>query len=322
MLLKQLQNIQFKAYFIALFIIIAIQIGNWFNAQPAFTNSSNISSIISFLNTNYYLSYNCKAILIIIGALYLQNTVIRHEVIYKNTTLVFLFFLLFNSLIPSLVHVSVYSILSLFLVIIFREIVQLYNNNNPNYILFNAGILIGFGTLLQPAFVLCIIFIVFGFSRFVPFKIKSTLLLLLGLIFPLIIYLSLNYFNPNLFSNISKMDNTLKYTFNKKYDILIIVFVSIVVIWGAVLWAGNISRNTVKSRRIIQTILVSLLNLSLVTFVMIRQNIHALELLSLPFSLCLAYIFSSAKRLRLRNAILILMILFILLAQYHEPLFL
>lgn len=321
-MLRNLQTIQLKSFALAAFIYVILQLGNWLGIAIPLPDYGTLAALIDPLNQVPIIPFLFKGLLIFIGALILQNSVISNEVIYKNTALVFFFYLILNSLVPSFSYVSSFSILSFICILIFSQIVNFYGDPNPNYTLFKASILVGIGSIIHLSFTPAILILVFAYTRFIPTTLRSIILLLLGFLFPWIVVVSVTYLHPALLNTYGILPPTLTES-NYTYPYFIVFTITTLLVVGSTfVWALNSQRNTVKTRRIIQSIIFIIFLLSILSLFNVPNSIYALELVTMPASLVLAYYFSSSKRKRLRNFLLFALLISILFLQYKEVLML
>lgn len=317
-MLRALQTIQLKSFVLATLIYIVLQVAVWLSIPPPTTDFSILAGPINALNVYPFASFITKTGLLIMSALILANTVIKNEVIYKHTALPYFFFLLIGSVIPSNAYVSSFSILSLITVLIFNQIVHFHDSDSPSYLIFKSSILVGIGSLIHLSFAPIILAVIFSYTRFLPLKFRPLILLMLGALFPWAILWVAGYSNPDLIDKIFIQTVPLS---RISLDLTTILFISIyfiLIVASAFIWVANSGRNTVKSRRLIQIVVMLLFLLSILAIYLLTGTLHSIELVCLPGSLTLAYFFCSGQKLRLRNILLFILVVIQLYSHYKE----
>ncbi len=315
-MLKIFQNLQASAFIVAISIFGAFQIAPFLasNDIPAL-DIGNFSCFFNSVNSNVFLSRILNLTLVILGAFMLNNLVLRNEIIYKQTALTFLFYLLFSLIIPAFSFFSTFTIINFLSILLLNEIIAVHDNADSNYQVFKAASIIGLGSIFHVGFIAALIILLFGVSRFKPISLFVIMLTIIGASFPMLALFTILYTNPDLaiYFSLNNFTQTSQ-TASALYLITIIPFFLLLAFSGFI-WTTNLQRNTVKTRRTIQIILVQLFIMFITSFFYWGASWNVFELLQVPASIVFAYFFSSSKSPRLRNTLFFILLLSILFSQ-------
>lgn len=240
------------------------------------------------------------SVLIGLQAIFLNHIVNEEKLIKGNSHLVGLFFVVLNAAASLLLSINPIVIVNFFVLGVIYFFFKLYTVTNAKSFLFNAGLLIGLGSLIfSPLLVLFpLLWIVLSYLR-TP-SIKDFFITLFGVVLPFIYFVSYIYLTDQLFK-ISYIDWLFNKTifevehFPTSYYYYLGVLVILLVFSIANLFL-NLVREVVKTRKLY--IVIFLLTLFLFTTIFFnKENMLALYvLLTVPFAVFLANYFNQIKR--------------------------
>lgn len=240
------------------------------------------------------------SVLIGLQAIFLNHIVNEEKLIKGNSHLVGLFFVVLNAAASLLLSINPIVLVNFFVLGVMYFFFKLYTLTNAKSFLFNAGLLIGLGSLIfSPLLVLFpLLWIVLSYLR-TP-SIKDFFITLFGVVLPFIYFVAYIYLTDQLFK-ISYID----WLFNKtifevehlstSYYYYLGVLVVLLVFGVANLFL-NLVREVVKTRKLY--IVIFLLTLFLFTTIFFnKENMLAVYvLLTVPFAVFLANYFNQIKR--------------------------
>lgn len=128
-------------------------------------------------------------ILLYIQALLLNGIVNRHRIFKQNTYLVAFAFLSLAALHPSLGQFNPMSFVSLCILFVTNQLLQLKQSLNTNKQLFNIGFVLMLAVLIQFSALFLVLFAFFALVILRPFNLREWMIMLVGLIMPLYILL-------------------------------------------------------------------------------------------------------------------------------------
>ncbi|MCC7533552.1 MAG: hypothetical protein IT246_06385 [Bacteroidia bacterium] len=324
-MLNLFRNNTLLAWTLLLILVIVLRIPVYlkpiayeYNQTAPFANF--IFTFIQTIPNHYLWSLIISASIVFVQAILLNYIVTTHEILYKDSFLPALFFVLLNSLFPQQTELFPQLISTLFLLLLFQRLCYLYESANPQLVVLDAGLYLGIGILFNYDLFLYLPFILISVVIFTSFNFRYLLISVLGIILPL--YFIGTYFY--VFNRLDEIITLIIHSFETKNLItietdwerllpwVILAPVSALSILGL---QQNFFRNKVKSRRIVQTLFLMLFFGILGLFFDNINYIYALCYLSIPLSIILAYYFISTKNYILKELIFIALLMLIFYYQ-------
>jgi hypothetical protein len=269
------------------------------------------NTLFNFLQTvpNYlFVSYAAAAVLLIIQAIFLNYIVVQHGILYRDTLLPGLFFIIINSLYPQQAELTPQLISNTFIILMFQRLCFLYESPNPLLIVLDAGMYLGLALLFNYDVAVFLPYILISVVIFTSFNIRYLALSIIGIMIPLYFAAVVFYLNDQLGYVIEFTRHSLERTLLKSafggYDLLIpaIILLPLLLI-SSINLQLNFFRNKVKTRRILQSIALLFCFGALGLTIENTNFIYALFYLSIPLSIVIAYYFISDKRIWLKEAL-------------------
>jgi len=267
------------------------------------------NTLFTFLQTlpNYiFVSYVAATSLVIIQAVFLNYVVVQHGILYKDTVLPGLMFILINSLYPQQAELTPQLISNTFVILMFQRLCFLYESTNPLLLVLDAGMYLGMALLFNYDVAVFLPYILISVLIFTSFNVRYLALSVIGIAIPLYFAAVIFYLNDQLGPVIEFTRQSLSRTLLKPslggYDLLIpaIILVPLLLI-SSINLQLNFFRNKVKTRRILQSIALLFFFGALGLVIENTNFIYALFYLSIPFSIVIAYYFISDKRAVLKE---------------------
>lgn len=273
--------------------------------QTAPLSQTLFAYLLTFPN-HLIAGYIIAFVLVIFQAIFLNYIVIQHAILYKNTFLPGLFFILINSLYPEQFELTPQLISNTFILLMFQRLCFLYESPNPLLIVLDAGMYLGVALLFNYDVAVFLPYILISVVIFTSFNIRYLALSLIGISIPLYFVVSLYYLNNQLeaiilFTKQSLERNLLQSTQGDWIDFLPGLLLLPLSLFSAIKLQSNFFSNKVKTRRILQS--TSLLFLFGTLGLLIENNhfTYALFYLSIPMSIVVAYYFIDDKRWLLKE---------------------
>lgn len=274
------------------------------------------NTVFTFLQTfpNYlFLSYIIAAALLVAQALFLNYIVVQHSILFRDTFLPGLFFILINSLYPQQAELTPQLISNTFILLMFQRLCFLYESSNPLLIVLDAGVYLGLALLFNYDVAVFLPFILISVVIFTSFNFRYLILSVLGIMLPLYFAAVGFYLNNNLSTVIEftqrSLERTLLTSVFGGYDLLIpaVILLPLLII-SAINLQLNFFRNKVKTRRILQSVGLLFVFGALGLIIENTNFIYALFYLSIPLSIVIAYYFISDKRFLLKEILFFILL--------------
>ncbi len=151
-----------------------------------------------FLQMPNWLNLLLFIIIISFEAIYFSLIVNKHEVLYKNSYLPALFFVLFISSTPAFLVIHPIHFVNLILLRIFDKIFSLHKNNRAIISIFDCGFLAATAALLYFPAIPILLLMMFTLSIVRPFHIREWLVLLIGYSIPFLFLSVFKFWNHEL----------------------------------------------------------------------------------------------------------------------------
>jgi len=124
-------------------------------------------------------------ILLILGSLLLNNTLVIHKVIPRNNFLPALIYTSFMSLSPELLTIHPVLLANLFIILAIRTLMGLYNKQDPFQDIFNAGLMVSLASILYLPFAIFLTLIWISLFIFRTITMREIVISITGFIIPL-----------------------------------------------------------------------------------------------------------------------------------------
>lgn len=306
------QNTALSALLLVLLaLVLKLPVFFWPHPYTFIQTAPLANTVFTFLQTfpNYlFLSYVIAAVLLVTQALFLNYIVVQHGILYRDTFLPGLLFILINSLYPQQAELTPQLISNTFIILMFQRLCFLYESPNPLLIVLDAGMHLGFALLFNYDVAVFLPFILISVVIFTSFNFRYLILSVLGISLPLYFAAVIFYLNDNLASVVEftkhSLERTLLTSVFGGFDLLIPAFILVpLLILSAFNLQLNFFRNKVKTRRILQSVGLMFLFGALGLVIENTNFIYALFYLSIPLSIVIAYYFISDKRSLLKEII-------------------
>ena len=275
-------------------------------ANKAFTW---LKEIPNFLLWSYILS----TLLVIIQALFLNYIVVQHGILYKDTLLPGLFFVILNSIYPEQAQLTPQLISNTFIILMFQRLCFLYESANPLLIVLDAGMYLGTALLFNYDVAVFLPYILISVVIFTSFNIRYLALSIIGITIPLYFAAVAFYLTGDLETVVLFIQQSFERTLLKSqfggYDMLIPAIILLPIVFMSTLkLQANFFRNKVKTRRILQSIALLFFFGALGLVIENTNFVYALFYLSIPTSIVVGYYFITSKRLLLKEVLFFVLI--------------
>ena len=262
------------------------------------------------INNHVLIGKIISASIVFLQAWLLNYIVSQHSILYKDTFLPGLFFILLNSFYVEQSELTPQLISNTFLILLFQRLCFLYESKNPLLIVFDAGMYLGLGILFNYDLSIFLPFILISVVIFTSFNIRYLMISVLGIIVPLYFTAIAFYMNDNLNELIFYVKQSFEKQLLKTFNTSFTVFIPWIFLFPILLISGfelqqHFFRNKVKTRRIIQSVGLMMLFGIFSLFIDNTNFIYAICYLSVPMSIVVAYYFISEKRFLLKELFVI-----------------
>lgn len=244
--------------------------------------------------------------LVFLQALFLNYVVTSQGILYKDSFLPALFFVMLNSFFAQQIELTPQLISNTFILLLFQRLCYLYESPNPHLVVLDAGLYLGIGILFNYDLFLFLPFILVSVVVFTSFNVRYLLISLIGILVPLY-FTGIYFYVTNRFDELviyiqqsfeSKALKTIETNWVRLIPWIILAPTTILSIIGL---QQNFFRNKVKTRRITQSLYLMLFFGVAGLFFENVNYIYALCYLSVPVSIFVAYYFISTNRFILKE---------------------
>jgi len=284
--------------------------------QPTAQNYTDF--IFSILNQNQYVAFLLSTGIVYLSALFLNNMMVQHEILFRRNFLGAYFFCLIASIYPEYYLLGSPILVTFLMIISMQKLFELYKVPYPFDNIFLTGILTGFCVLLNLSFIVMLVFMLIGIMFFRAIKFKEIMAALLGFALPIFIAFVLNYLLNDVFFpeylNFPSFD-----TKNILFQILYSPFpyITLIAVLASIRIVSNYWRNTIKTRRIIILIYFYLAIALLLTFTGNENPLQESLLCALPLSIILAHYYTVDNQLKwYRKLMHILLLVIVFVFQF------
>jgi hypothetical protein len=316
-----------QATFIAIpLLVIALWVEGFLKQVPLDLNSAMpiYKLITCFYSIKTDIVYRILAMtLLILQAIYLNNVINKHEVLYRKSHLPAMVYCVLMSLFIPFLNLHPILLLSPLLIIFLDTILSFYKSNS-NSMAFNCGLLIGICTLIYFPSIILFLVVLTGLIILRPFYWRNWIVAIIGLILPFY-FISIYFFCidglgrfwmieiPGYFVHLIKLD----FIFSRPVKLLSVT-IAFVLILSLFKLQSNFFKNVIKTRNY-QIVLLFYLFLSGTTLLLCTSmRLEDFSILSIPASIFISYYFLSSKRF-VWIEVMMFFILFLII--YNQVLF-
>jgi hypothetical protein len=311
---------------IMLFVLTVLLRLPAFTAMPKYEFIQNAPfarltfGFISALPNAYLWSFIIATALVFLQAMFINYIVYSQSILYKNTFMPGLFYILLNSFFIQQTELTPQLISNTFVLLLLQRLCYLYESKNPVLVVLDTGLYLGVGILFNYDLLLFLPFILISVIIFTSFNLRYLIVSILGICIPLyftgIYFYVTNRYDELLLYIVQSFEykqlKTIETNWVRLLPWVIILPVTVVSVFNL---QQNFFRNKVKTRRIIQSIYLMLFFGIAGLFFENVNYLYALVYLSIPTSIIVAYYFISDKRFLLKE---VLFFTLLALAVYYQ----
>jgi hypothetical protein len=235
-------------------------------------------------------------------ALHINHVINKHEVLYKQSWLPALMFIIIAGLFPPFLWIHPILFVNSLLIFVFDKLFSLYKHPTPLALAFDGAFLLSLSALFYLPTIFLFLFYILCIIILRPFSWRLWSVSFMGLLLPFFFAFFYYFWNNELMSFYEwvfvsgiKRQIDLTHIFNVKY-ILSVVIVGILFILSLLKLQTNYFKNVTKSR-LIQQLLVLLIPIGILSVLFSRdESLYRYSIIVLPVSIYLAYYFLSGKK--------------------------
>ncbi len=235
-------------------------------------------------------------------ALHINHVINKHEVLYKQSWLPALMFIIIAGLFPPFLWIHPILFVNSLLIFVFDKLFSLYKHPTPLALAFDGAFLLSLSALFYLPTIFLFLFYILCIIILRPFSWRLWSVSFMGLLLPFFFAFFYYFWNNELMSFYEwvfvsgiKRQIDLTHIFNVKY-ILSVVIVGIIFILSLLKLQTNYFKNVTKSR-LIQQLLVLLIPIGILSVLFSRdESLYRYSIIVLPVSIYLAYYFLSGKK--------------------------
>jgi hypothetical protein len=255
-----------------------------------------------YYNENTDIIYRTLAIgLLIVQAIYLNNIINKHEVLYKRSHLPALIYCVLMSLFLPLLNLQPILIIGILLIRLLDNVLSFYKSSTNNLAL-DSGLIIGISSLIYFPSIILFLIVLIGLIILRPFYWRNWIVAIIGLTLPFY-FISIYYLWNNklgkfwieevrgYFVHLIKFD----FIFSRSMKLLSITIISLLIL-SLLKLQTNFFRNVIRTRNY-HIILVFWLIISMASLLLCPLiNLESFSLMAIPASIFISYYFLAVKR--------------------------
>ncbi|HKR07475.1 MAG TPA: hypothetical protein VJY62_22765 [Bacteroidia bacterium] len=305
-------------------VFVVIALAAWSAGYPGFTIESRSSMpfynlLLKLISPDHKFIYFLLGLSLILSqTIHLNFICNKHEVLYRNSFLPGLFYLLLSVSIPQFISFHPVLIVNSILIFTLNKIFRLYKNDTPLAWDFDSCVLLSFMTLFYLPAVIFLLLYAVSLIILRPFSWRDWVVGLMGFLTP-VFFVLLFYFLNDTFGEIKHFIHTTEISrkFNIKNAVpggypFTIIWVSAVFILSLLKIRLNFLKNTAKTRSY-QLIILFLVIISLLMIIFTpSEMLFRFSILCIPLSIIVAYYFLTTKKAWLTDPVLYLLVAFII----------
>ncbi len=235
-------------------------------------------------------------------AIHINHIINKHEVLYKQSWLPALMFIIIAGLFPPFLWIHPILFVNSLLIFVFDKLFSLYKHPTPLALAFDGAFLLSLSALFYLPTIFLFLFYILCILILRPFSWRLWAVSIMGLLLPFFFAFFYYFWNNELMSFYErvfvsgiKRQIDLAHIFNVKY-ILSVVIVGVLFILSLLKLQTNYFKNVTKSR-LIQQLLVLLIPIGILSVLFSRdESLYRYSIIVLPVSIYLAYYFLSGKK--------------------------
>lgn len=246
------------------------------------------------------------SLLIFFQGLLLNFTASSHGILYKDTMLPGLFFVVINSIYPAQLMLSPQMIANSFLLLMVFRIGFLYESESPILLVFDSGLLLGIGILFNYDLLIYLPFILLSIVTMTSFNFRYFLIAVIGIVLPAYFMGVFFYLSDEMGPFLQSFEYSLVKSYLNPPRITLPLMASGFALLPALLPSlfhlqGNYFRNRVKTRRIQLVMGIMLVFGFFSLFAENESFMYGIAFLSSPLALLTANFYISHKRFWLKE---------------------
>jgi len=247
-------------------------------------------------------------------AIHFNMVLNKHEVLYKQTWIPALMYLLLAGLVPPFLGVHPLLFVNSLLIPVIDRLFSLYKNNSPMPLAFDGAFLLSIAALFYLPAAALLLFYFTGLLILRPFSWREWMVTLIGMTLPFFFALLYYFVNDDLYgfcqrvfvSGIKK-EIDLEHFFNARYSPSIIV-VGMLFLLSLLRVQANYFKNVNKTRLIQQLMILMIPVCLLSVLVAPDESLFRFNSLPIPLALYISYFFISGRK-RWTGEVLFLLLL-------------
>lgn len=256
----------------------------------------------------------CIAI-VSLQAIYIHYIVVKHEVLYKDSYLPSLMFVVVASCLPAFQQFSPMLLVNLLMLFILNKTFALFKEEFPMPLIFDSCFLIAIASLIYlPAILLFLLFLI-SLLVLRPFHWREWIVSFIGFGLPyffISVYFfwidGLKQFYSQLFTRHFNLRLFYEIHFTKPLTLLIILFGGLLLL-SLFKLRDNFYKNAIKTRIVQQVIIIYLIMATIATLTQTVITLQPFVLLAFPVAIFFAYFFLSVtKRLWIYEVFFLIML--------------
>lgn len=280
-----------------------------------------VFGFISATGDDYYFSVISATILILAQALLLNYITSAHGILYKDSLLPALLYVVLNSLYPEQLFLTPQLIANTFILLLFQRLCHLYESHNPLYIVLDAGLYLGIAVLFNYDLLIYLPFILISVIIMTSFNLRYLIVAIVGMILP-VYFTGVLFFLTDHFNDLKQI---LERSFERHYFTHLTIdpyklapwiILAPVFIVASFALQQNFFKNRVKTRRLLLDVSLLFVFATLSVIVEDKNFVFSLYFFSIPISIICAYYFISQRLFYLKELFFVMLLLCVVYYQF------
>jgi len=307
-MIRLFKSAQLTPFFVLPFITLVLWIPGFMKTDFLQIEPQGIFGYLlsDFLNSVPQFLLVILAIVLVTGeAIYLNQVLNRHEVLYKNTRLPALIYIILMSFNNDVISFHIILLVNLCLIILCDKFFSLFKNENASKIIFDSGMLIALVSMFYLPFISLLLFLVIVLIIIRPFRFREWLVAFIGFLLPYF-FLGVYYFlKDTLQKNVSLVLHESVFGIPETFRVslqreaayfLFVIYLMFMIFVSLVRLRANFFKNTVKTRSTQQVMIFISMLIAAEGFFLSHASLFFYLQLAIPFSVFIAYLYATSKK--------------------------
>ncbi|MEN9447644.1 MAG: hypothetical protein RJA25_934 [Bacteroidota bacterium] len=311
-MLSYFKSLQPSSIFTFIVAFILLKLPFFFGAVPTIKPMMSFWYFLGGVEKNSILLNILPAQICLLGQAVWLNYLFHKADYHEGRSMIpALYFTLLTTLIPSFNILSIYTVITFVLLMLFQTFISIASKENSRAECFNAGIIGGILCLINTHFILFIPFLFLILYAIKPFRFNEYVMMVFGMFFPVYCALVFSYlFDKSININILRFERFhIEYIMHNIFNSINIILTIIYLLLAFVSMQGILYSTGFKRKRNIKMLIFLFLGLLLIIILSGDLDETILSLMFIPVSIFLTFLMLRIRKKRLSELLNLIFVL-------------